>query len=153
MITRVAIVGSVNYPCQGLVQAYVAALPADAVVVSGGARGVDTYAEEAAKARGLKTLIFHADWKKLGRRAGPIRNGQIVAHPDRVVAFWNGSSRGTLSTLVQAHRADLPIEVYDPNGEALDLDYALNVADDQGVVAPIAAAEKRQSKLQHSEDS
>jgi hypothetical protein len=44
------------------------------LVVSGGARGADTLAEEWAKAAGLPTTVYHADWGKLGRKAGPIRN-------------------------------------------------------------------------------
>lgn len=147
MTNRIAIVGSVNYPRPGLVQGYVAALPPGSVVVSGGARGVDTFAEVAAKARGLDTLIFHADWERLGRRAGPIRNERIIAHADRLVAFWNGSSRGTLNSLVLANRASLPIEIYGADGETVALAQALEVAEERGVCASIAAAERRAAEL------
>lgn len=83
---HVAIIGSRHYPEPGPVSAYVSRLPADAVAVSGGSPGVDSFAEDAAKARGLETLIFAADWDQFGRRAGPIRNARIVAQADRVVA-------------------------------------------------------------------
>src|SRR3546814_6456627 len=73
MQTYIAIVGSRSYPRPDLVQAYVAGLPGGCVVVSGGAPGVDSVAEAAAKAAGLETVVFHADWESLGRRAGPIR--------------------------------------------------------------------------------
>lgn len=108
-------------------------LPADCVVVSGGARGVDSAAEDAANARGLQTIIFLADWKNLGRRAGPIRNTQIVAHADRIVAFWDGRSRGTVNTLAQANCADLPIEIHGPDGEPVDLATALGCSEEQAV--------------------
>ncbi len=142
MTTQIAIVGSRSYPRPDLVEAFVADLPDDTVVISGGARGADTFAEEAARTRGLKTLVFHADWENLGRRAGPIRNEQIIAHCDRVVAFWDGRSRGTLNSLVLASRAKLPIEIFGPDGERVDLRQALGCAEKQGVFKAIAAGEK-----------
>ena len=113
---RIAIVGSRTFPTPKLVERFVVGLPDGAVVVSGAARGVDTWAEEAAEARGIETIVFHADWDGLGRRAGPIRNEKIIAHADRVVAFWDGQSRGTLNTIVLAARAELPIEIFGPDG-------------------------------------
>ena len=142
MTTRIAIVGSRSYPCPDLVEAFVADLPDNIIVVSGGARGVDTFAEEAAEACGLETLIFQADWENLGRKAGPIRNEQIIAHADRVVAFWDGRSRGTLNALVLASRVNLPIEIFSPDGEPVDLTYALESAEEQGVFESIAMGER-----------
>lgn len=57
---KIAIVGSREWSprdrdrAQRSVVAFVNTLPADAIVISGGAEGVDTWAETAAKARGLK---------------------------------------------------------------------------------------------------
>ncbi|HIP52822.1 MAG TPA: DUF2493 domain-containing protein [Chromatiales bacterium] len=139
---KVGIVGSIDFPAPELVVAYVAGLPASAVVVSGGAKGVDSWAEEAAREHGLAVEVFHADWENLGRKAGPVRNGQIVCASDRIVAFWNGRSRGTLNTIVQAQRAGLPIEVFGPEGEEIPLEKALTVAEERGVVRGVEAAEK-----------
>ena len=97
-------------------------LPVGTVVVSGGARGVDSIAEVAARDRGLEVVVFQAGWDRLGRKAGPIRNAKIVANADRVVAFWDGSSRGTLNTLGQALRAGLPVEVFDSEGQRVPPD-------------------------------
>lgn len=99
---RIAVIGSRGFANPESVRAFVAELSKDTVVVSGAARGVDTWAEEAAKAAGIATLIFHADWDGLGRRAGPIRNEQIIAAADEVVAFWDGTSRGTLNAVYLA---------------------------------------------------
>jgi hypothetical protein len=52
-------------------------------VISGGACGVDQTAVEVAKGRGLKTVVFQADWQKHGREVGPMRNVEIVAHAKR----------------------------------------------------------------------
>ena len=146
-MNHIAIIGSRSYPGPGPVAAFVARLPADAVVVSGGAPGVDSFAEEAARACGLETVIFDADWERLGWRAGPIRNERIIAHAERVVAFWNGRSRGTLNALVLATRASLPIEIYDCDGSPVPLAQALDVAEELGVFASIEAGERRAAKL------
>lgn len=99
---HVAIVGSREWPEPERVKAYVDSLPEGTVVVSGGAKGVDTWAEEAAKARGLEVMIFPADWKTYGKRAGMIRNQQIVLAADEVVAFHDGTSKGTAHTIKMA---------------------------------------------------
>lgn len=143
---KVGIVGSIDFPVPELVAAFVVALPATAVVISGGAKGVDTWAEEAARQCGLAVEIFHADWEGLGRKAGPIRNAQIVEASERIVAFWNGHSRGTLNTIVQAQRAGLPIEIYGPSGEAVPLKIALVAAEESGVVKGIKKAEKQAAR-------
>ena len=96
---RIAIVGSRNYPALDDVRRYVNSLPADTVIVSGGARGVDITAEEAARKRGLATFIYPADWTKYGKQAGFRRNRQIVEDCDQVVAFWDGKSHGTAHSL------------------------------------------------------
>jgi hypothetical protein len=85
------------------------------VLVSGGARGVDTHAVEyGAKAWGLKSIVFPADWNKHGKRAGIVRNGQIVQAADFIVAFWDGKSRGTKSTIDLALSAHKHLEVFFP---------------------------------------
>ena len=137
---RTAIVGSRSYPRSDVVEAFVAALPAGTVVVSGSAPGVDSIAEHAAKARGLEVTVFPADWDRHGRKAGPIRNAEIVAGADRVVAFWDGRSRGTLNTVVQAVRAGRPVEVFDAEGQPVPIEVALRAAEERGVMAGINAA-------------
>jgi hypothetical protein len=94
-----------------LVEMYVETLPSDTLVVSGGAYGVDTMAEDAARARGLKTHIIRADWRKMGVRAGLIRNSKIVFKADKVVAFWNQESRGTKDTIEKARANNKEVEI------------------------------------------
>ena len=111
---RVAIVGSRNYSDPERVRAYVRKLPPNTVVVSGGARGVDTWAVEEAKLHLFETVVFPADWNKWGKSAGYVRNITIVENADRVVAFWDGGSRGTMHTIRLAHKYKKPVEVYIP---------------------------------------
>lgn len=111
---KVAIVGSRDYADVAAVRAYIRALPSGTVVVSGGASGVDTVALQEARRCKLGTHVFDADWAQYGKRAGAMRNQQIVDAADRVVAFWDGVSKGTKITIDMAKRAGKPLEVITP---------------------------------------
>lgn len=69
------------------------------MLVSGGAEGADSLADRWAKDNGKSILIHYSDWKQWGKRAGMIRNKKIVRDADIVVAFWDGSSVGTQSSI------------------------------------------------------
>lgn len=74
-----------------------AELPDDYVVtiVSGMANGADMLAYEWAKANGCKVISMPAKWKELGKRAGYVRNVDMAAIADGLLAFWDGKSKGT----------------------------------------------------------
>lgn len=90
-------------------------------VVSGGAVGVDRAAVEHARRLGMDYTVYQPQWKKYGKVAGFIRNDLILDDADRVLAFWDFRSRGTLDTLRKAWRRNLPIEVYDVDGQPAGL--------------------------------
>lgn len=72
------------------------------VVVSGGARGADKLGETFAGLRGHLCEVFPANWTKHGNSAGYIRNKEMVdslREGDYVVAYWDGKSPGTKSTI------------------------------------------------------
>ena len=73
-------------------------------IVSGGAVGVDTCAAEYAKKNGLRLSVFLPEYKRYGRAAPIVRNKKIVDYADKVVAFWDGSSKGTLSVIKYAQK-------------------------------------------------
>jgi len=125
---RVAIVGSQELSGLEPVRTYVDQLSAGSVIVSGGARGVDAIAKEAALAMGLASLIFPADWAGLGQIAGLVRNAEIVANADRLVSFWDGASPRTANLVLQAAGRRLPLEIYGPNGTPLPVEQALRAA-------------------------
>lgn len=116
---KVAIVGSRKFRSLHLVKEYVNNLPEDTIVVSGGAKGVDTAAKIAAEARGLpKPKVFKPKYDKYPKHLAPLmRNSEIVEFSDRVVAFWNGYSGGTQDTLRKARKLGLPIEVIEETWE------------------------------------
>lgn len=111
----VAIVGSRDFPDLQIVKDYVLTLPKHAIVVSGGARGVDKAAERAAIMRGLETRIFLPDWEKYGKQAGFIRNNDIIDRADIVAAFWDGDSRGTANSISLAKKKKKPLTVFKPD--------------------------------------
>ena len=74
-------------------------------VVSGGARGADTLGEQWAKAHGIPTRVFLPDWNRFGRSAGFRRNRDIIDNCELCVAFWDGESRGTKSSIDLAKQA------------------------------------------------
>lgn len=68
-------------------------------VVSGGASGVDKCAEKFAEDNNIPITVFYPEYKIYGRAAPIIRNKKIVDYADKVVAVWDGRSKGTLSVI------------------------------------------------------
>lgn len=67
--------------------------------------------EHYAAKHSLKTKIFEPDWKKYGKAAGVIRNKEIVAAADHVLAFWDGKSRGTKNSIDHANKMNKKLVV------------------------------------------
>lgn len=83
------------------------------LVIEGEALGADTLGRQWAEANNIPVQAYHADWKKLKRAAGPIRNTQMLKEgkPDLVVAFIDKpfeESRGTANMIGQAKKAGTP---------------------------------------------
>jgi len=108
---KVAIVGSRSYARLERVRESVRSLPSHTIVVSGGARGVDRTAAETARTCGLQVIEFLPDWNRYGKSAGFRRNEQIVSEAERVVAFWDGRSRGTQHSIQLARDLGKPVEI------------------------------------------
>lgn len=84
-------------------------------IVSGHAKGADTFGEEYAKTHSLKVTIFKPDWKKYGRGAGPIRNGEMLKYAMEgtpvIIAFWDGKSKGTKNMIDQARKVNAKVYI------------------------------------------
>lgn len=81
-------------------------------LVSGGARGIDSLAEEYARHRGIPQTIFYPDYDHHGRIAPLLRNREIVAYADLVIALWDGRSRGTKNAIDHARQLKKPLKIY-----------------------------------------
>ncbi len=104
---KIAIVGSRNITEVDIAK-YVSA---NDEIVSGGAVGVDRCAAEYARRNGLKLTEFLPQYERYGRGAPIIRNKEIVNYADRVIVFWNGSSKGALSVIKYAEKTGKPCQV------------------------------------------
>ena len=115
---KIAVIGSRDFDNFDLLKSVLDA-HCPMVVVSGGAKGADALAELYAKQNGLEIQLFKPDWKMFGRGAGVIRNRQIVESCDYVIAFWDGKSRGTKSSIDYARKLNkaVHIELYSSNAE------------------------------------
>lgn len=77
--------------------------------VTGPYVGADYWSHQWAMAHDIPTVRVHAEWKKHGRAAGPIRNQKILDDwsPAYLVTFSGG--RGTADMTERAKRAGLRI--------------------------------------------
>ena len=80
-------------------------------IVSGGAVGVDLCAAEYAKNNAIKLTEFLPEYERYGRAAPIVRNKKIVDYSDKIIVFWNGESKGTLSVINYAKKTGKPIEI------------------------------------------
>ena len=80
-------------------------------IVSGGAAGVDSCAAEYAKKRGLKLTVFLPQYDLYGRAAPIVRNKKIVDYADKIIAFWDKKSMGTLSVIKYAQKVGKLCEI------------------------------------------
>lgn len=104
---KIAIVGS-----RGIDEVFVEQHVSDGdEIVSGGAVGVDRCAASYARQKGMALTEFLPEYEKYGRAAPIVRNKRIVDYADKIVVFWDGSSKGTLSVIQYAQKKGKPCEI------------------------------------------
>jgi len=81
-------------------------------IVSGGAIGPDSMGERYARENGHKLKQFLPQWKLHGKRAAPfIRNKDMGDYADRLIAFWDGKSKGTKNMIEYMRKLKKKIQV------------------------------------------
>ncbi len=85
--------------------------PATELIISGGAKGVDTLAERYADAHRISKLILRPRYDLYGKAAPLKRNEAMVELADHILILWDGVSRGTFYTMEYAQRMQKPITV------------------------------------------
>lgn len=107
---KIAVIGSRSFDNYELLRKTLDAFyPNITQIISGNARGADALAERYSREEGLGVLLFKPDWKSYGKAAGFIRNKDIVAAADIVVAFWDCVSRGTANSIEWAYKLNKPV--------------------------------------------
>ena len=104
----VAVVGHRELQDYELVRSVLDKIKMDCIV-SGGARGADTLAEQYALEHDIPIVVYEAGWHRYGRGAGPKRNQLIVDYADRMVAFLDEGSRGTADSIRRAKKKGIEI--------------------------------------------
>ncbi len=79
-------------------------------IVSGMARGADALAVRFAKIHNVMLHEFPADWDK-GKHAGFLRNVDMAEFSDGLLAFWDGSSRGTAHMIKTMELHKKPVHI------------------------------------------
>lgn len=79
-------------------------------LVSGGARGVDTLAENFAKVNNIEIQIFKPDWS-VGKFAGIVRNKEMSENCDIALIFWDGKSKGTENMISLLNKKNIPTQI------------------------------------------
>jgi hypothetical protein len=108
---KLAVVGSRQFNDYALLVATLDQIKPIELIISGGAKGADTLAEQYAKDRGIATQIYLPEWEKYGKSAGIRRNHDIMKNADQVVAFWDGCSPGTSHSIKIAEKMGAPVKL------------------------------------------
>lgn len=89
--------------------------PSDAILVQGEARGADRLCKALWTYWGFPVESHPADWNRYGKRAGTLRNEQMVALGATIcLAFPLPQSIGTIHCMRIARRAGIPVKDYGP---------------------------------------
>lgn len=110
-MVKVAIIGSRDFNDYNLLKSILEPVKSKiGLIISGGARGADCLGERYANENNIDTLIFIPDWSK-GKSAGYERNKQIVEASDIIIAFWDGTSKGTQHSFKLAEKYNKKIKI------------------------------------------
>lgn len=112
---HIGVIGSRSFDNYNILSGYIMSklkLENISRIVSGGASGTDSLAEQFAVNNNIPTMIFYADWNKYGKTAGFKRNYDIIENSNIIFAFWDGKSRGTRHSIRLAKRYEKKLYIY-----------------------------------------
>jgi hypothetical protein len=92
---------------------YVNSLPARASIITGSASGVDAAATRAARAKGIPVQVMPASFEEASDASkAAARNQRLIDACDVLVAFWDGSSKGTRATVDRALDSGKEVHIF-----------------------------------------
>lgn len=97
--------------CDNMLIEIIVTMGRDIQVVCGMASGADTLGKKYAEDNKFWVAEYPAEWKKYGKSAGYRRNEQMAANADALIAFWDGTSKGTGHMIDIAKSKGLPTRV------------------------------------------
>ena len=109
---RVVVTGGRDFDGRGMVDSALGAVQRKhgiTALIEGGARGADRLCAAWAEQNRVPVERYPANWGEHGKRAGPIRNQQMIdeGRPDVAVAFPGG--RGTADMVGRLKAASIPV--------------------------------------------
>ena len=82
------------------------------VWVQTGKGGILPRSSQARKLAAMGGLtVFLPEYDRYGKAAPIVRNKAIVDYSDKVIVFWDGSSKGTLSVIKYAEKIGKPCDI------------------------------------------
>ena len=115
IMIKLAIVGGRDYDdydnFKKIVDEYVKDIGAISEIVSGGAAGVDKMAERYASENKIPITVFKPDWNKHGKKAGILRNTDIIEASTHVIALPTSKSIGTHDSIRKAKQLNKNLKV------------------------------------------
>jgi hypothetical protein len=121
---KILVCGDRNWWNEEVVKEVLSQYQPDTVVIQGEARGADSAGKKAAEELGMTVIGFPAKWDELGRRAGIVRNLQMLdTNPDLVIAFHNflPNSKGTKHTVTEALNRGIKVDLCNEKGIIIHL--------------------------------
>lgn len=116
-MTKLAIVGSRNFCDERMflkvLGTWIDVYGTPSVIISGGAKGADTFAEKYAEKNSIQTIIHVPNYAKYKGYVAPLmRNTLIVDDCDAVLAFPSKNGSGTQDTIKKAQKANKDVTIY-----------------------------------------
>ena len=99
---RILIAGGRDFSDKDFLYKYMDKFKEDCIcVISGCASGADKMGEKWAKDMGIPIERFPAQWARYGRKAGPLRNIEMLekGKPDLVVVFKGGTGSAHMASI------------------------------------------------------
>ena len=92
---------------------YVGSLPPRASIITGSASGVDAAVTRAARAKGIPVQVIAASFDEQSDPSrSAARNQRLIDACDVLVAFWDGTSKGTRATVERALDSGKEVHVF-----------------------------------------
>lgn len=85
--------------------------PITDLIITGGAKGIDTLAEKYADSHGLSKIVLRPQYARYGKSAPLKRNAKMVEIADQVLVIWDGKSKGCKYTIDYAKKQQKDIRV------------------------------------------
>lgn len=90
------------------------------ILIHGHAKGVDTLVKDYCEALNWKCISFEPDWKNLGKKAGPMRNQDMInTNPDFGLFIPSLTSKGTIDCYQRFIKLNKPGLHYDPQHQLI----------------------------------